>query len=95
MKHTALTLLTALLLAPLAVLHAAGAPAKPNTVFILSDDQGASDCGFMSHPHIQRLHLDRLAARGMRFWESCCTHPLCCPSRGSPLISRMPHEWGS
>ncbi len=37
-------LLTALLLAPLAALHAADSP-KPNIVLIMADDQGWGDTG--------------------------------------------------
>lgn len=47
MKPT-LTLLTALLLAPLAALHSADAPksaAKPNLVIIFTDDMGYADIG--------------------------------------------------
>ena len=39
MKPT-LTIIPALLLAPLAALHAAASPAKPNIVYILADDLG-------------------------------------------------------
>lgn len=34
---------------------------KPNVVFILSDDQGWADYGFMGHPHLKTPHLDRLS----------------------------------
>jgi len=47
MKPT-LTLLTALLLAPLSGTHAADVPkaaARPNVLLIISDDQGVSDFG--------------------------------------------------
>lgn len=51
-----LALLTALLLTPLAVLNAADS--QPNIVFIISDDQGAGDYGFMGHPMLYDLEAD-------------------------------------
>ena len=38
---------------------------SPNVVFIVSDDQGWSDYGFMGHETIQTPHLDRLAERSL------------------------------
>ena len=52
MKHTN-TFFIALLLAPLAMLHAADAPKpdkRPNVIFILTDDQGWNDAHFAGHP---------------------------------------------
>jgi len=39
----------------------------PNVVFILSDDQGWGDYGFMGHPRIETPCLDRLAAESLTF----------------------------
>ena len=62
-----LVTLLALLLAPLAALHAADAPAqKPNILVILADDLGFSDLGCYGS-EIETPNLDRLAANGLRF----------------------------
>ena len=90
MKH-ALNLLTALLLAPLAVLHAADAP-KPNIVFILADDLGYSDVGFHGS-EIKTPHLDKLAAEGARL-DSFYGMPVCTPSRCALMTGRYPIRYG-
>lgn len=65
MKHT-LTLLTALLLALLAVLHAADVPKpKPNIIFILADDLGYGDLGCYGATKVKTPNIDRLAHEGM------------------------------
>jgi uncharacterized sulfatase len=85
MKHT-LTLIAALLLAPLAALHAADSarPERP--------DQGAGDYGFMGHPHIQTPHLDQLAANSLTFTRGFVTTSLCCPSLASIITGLYPHQ---
>jgi len=94
MKPT-LTLLPALLVAPLAVLEAAGTEAaKPNILFLITDQQTAGALSCAGNPHVKTPNLDRLAARGLRFEKSYCTFPLCCPSRATFFTSRMPHELG-
>ena len=40
--------------------------ARPNVVFLLSDDQGWGDYGFMGHPHLKTPNLDALAGAGLR-----------------------------
>ena len=64
---TLLTLLTALLLAPLAALHAAGGPIqKPNVIFILADDLGYGDVRcYNAEAKVPTPHLDRLAREGI------------------------------
>ena len=83
MKHT-LTLITALLLAPLAALHAAAAPqpaAKPNIIIILADDLGYGDLGCYGATKIKTPNIDRLAADGARFTQGYAPSATCTPSR--------------
>lgn len=39
----------------------------PNIVLILSDDQGYTDYGFMGHPEIETLNLDKFAKESALF----------------------------
>lgn len=90
-KHT-LTLLTVLLLAPLAALHAADAIAakKPNIIFILTDDQGYGDVGRHGHPLLKTPNLDALHDQSVRF-EKFYVSPSCSPTRAA-LMTGM-HEF--
>ena len=88
----ALTLF-ALVLAPLAALHAAGAPtAKPNIIVILVDDMGVADLGCYGS-EIPTPNLDRLAAGGLRFTQFYNTGR-CCPTRASLLTGLYSHQAG-
>jgi N-acetylgalactosamine-6-sulfatase len=92
MKRT-LTFLTALLLAPLAALHAADAPkppAKPNIIFLFADDMGWGDLRCYGHPYAQTPNLDRLASEGTRFLQCYATGVTCVPSRAGFMTSRFP-----
>ena len=64
MKPT-LPLLTALLLVPLAALHATSA-SKPNILLILADDMGFSDLGCYGG-EIKTPNIDKLAEGGLKF----------------------------
>jgi arylsulfatase A-like enzyme len=82
MKRTR-TILTVLLLAPLAALHAADAAAKPNIIFILSDDLAQGDLGCYGQKLIQTPNLDRMATEGTRYTQAYCGTTVCAPSRTS------------
>ena len=84
MKHT-LTLITALLLSPLATLRAAQA-SKPNIIVILADDMGYADAGFNGCKDIPTPHLDSMAKKGIRFSAGYVTAPQCAPSRAGFLM---------
>ncbi|MFN3193756.1 MAG: sulfatase-like hydrolase/transferase [Aureliella sp.] len=67
---------------------------KPNVVFILSDDQGWADYGFMGHEHITTPNLDALANEGLLYERGYVTAPLCRPSLASLVTGLYPHQTG-
>jgi arylsulfatase A-like enzyme len=94
MKRT-LPLITALLLAPLAALHAADAPKPmPNIVVILADDLGWRDLSCFGSTFYETPNIDRLARRGIRFTEAYAANPTCSPTRGSIMTGLYPARLG-
>jgi len=88
-----LTILIALLLAPLASLHAAEAakPAsKPNILFILADDLGWTDGGCFGSNFYETPNIDRLATQGMRFTDNYSACTVCSPSRAAIITGQYP-----
>jgi len=60
----------------------AGDPgARPNIVFILTDDLGYGDLGCYGATKVRTPHLDRLASQGLRFTDAHCTASVCTPTR--------------
>lgn len=97
--NATLTILAALLLAPLAALAAAGAPAKPagakpNFIVIFTDDQGYGDLGSFGSTTIRTPHLDRLAQEGRRFTSFVSASSVCSPSRAALLTGSYPKRVG-
>ena len=91
-----LTLLIALLLAPLAALHAADAPkSRPNILFILADDLGWGDLRCYGNPQIDTPVLDALAKEGARLTSHYSPSPLCSPARAGFLTGRFNHRTGA
>ncbi len=91
MKHT-LALLATLLLAPLAALHAADAPAKkPNILVILADDVGCGDAGCYGATKVKTPNIDRLAREGQRFENGHASAAVCTPTRYSLITGQ--YSW--
>jgi arylsulfatase A-like enzyme len=87
--------LAALLLAPLAVLHAADASAKaaagkPNIIFILADDLGWKDVGYAGSTFYRTPNIDRLVRGGMQFSQAYSAACVCSPSRGAVYSGKNP-----
>jgi arylsulfatase A-like enzyme len=70
-------------------------PARPNIVFILADDLGFMDLS-CNNPatFYETPHIDRLAARGMRFTAGYASCPVCSPSRASIMTGKYPPRTG-
>ncbi len=83
MRAIILTLLT------LPFCLAVAAEARPNVLFIASDDM-RPQLGCYGDPTAKSPNIDRLAARGMVFLRSYVQQALCSPSRISMLSGRYP-----
>jgi arylsulfatase A-like enzyme len=71
--------------------HSVAAAEQPNILFIILDDLNDSVEGFGGHPQAITPHIDKLAARGVKFVNAAANAPLCAPSRPSMLTSLYPH----
>lgn len=75
-----LLLLALFLIVPLA--------AKPNIVFIFSDDLGYNDLSCYGQKNFSTPHLDKLAASGIRFTRHYSGATVCAPSRCSLMTGK-------
>ncbi len=72
---------------------ARAADAPPNIVFLLADDLGRTDCGFMGGKAIRTPNLDKLAAAGAAL-DAHYVQPVCSPTRAALMTGRYPMRHG-
>jgi arylsulfatase A-like enzyme len=80
----------------------ADAPARPNFLFVYTDDQRWDALGVVQReegeagrfPWIRTPNMDRLAAEGVRFRNAFVVNSLCAPSRAVFLSGQYNHENG-
>jgi iduronate 2-sulfatase len=65
--------------------------AKPNVLFIISDDLTTTAVSSYENQACQTPNIDRLAAEGTRFTRAYCQFPVCGPSRASLLFGYYPN----
>ncbi len=87
MKHTIFITVLFLLCAPASP---AATEARPNILFLLSDDHSYPFLSCYGDPNVKTPVLDRMAADGMKFHRFFTAAPQCVPSRASYLTGRSP-----
>jgi len=78
---------------PIRASVALASPARPNVLFIISDDLRPDLSCYGSS--VETPNLDKLAGRGVRFANAWAQYPLCNPSRTSMLTGRYPTTTGA
>ncbi|HLF33309.1 MAG TPA: sulfatase-like hydrolase/transferase, partial [Cyclobacteriaceae bacterium] len=67
--------------------HDAGS-ARPNILFVISDDQSWINTGFAGCRELETPSFDRIARSGIYFSNAFCSAPACAPSRAAILTGR-------
>ncbi len=67
---------------------------RPNFVFILIDDLGYKDVGFMGSKYYETPNIDRLAKQGMVFTNAYANAPNCAPTRACILSGQYTPRHG-
>ena len=71
---------------------------KPNILFLLCDDLGYADVGYMQKHRatnaikIRTPNIDRLASQGTILADHYCAAPVCAPSRASIMTGKLQRE---
>lgn len=93
MQYSIPILITVLLMAVPASLHAAETPSsKPNIIVILADDLGWGHVGWQN-PKVRTPHLDRLANAGVKLNRHYVA-PVCSPTRVALMTGRYWSRFG-
>ena len=69
------------------------AATKPNIVFIMADDLGMQDVGFMGSTYFETPHLDALAKESLVF-NQAYMYPTCSPARAALLTGKQSFRTG-
>jgi len=67
---------------------------KPNFVFILIDDMGWADPGFMGSEYYKTPNIDKASGRGMKFTNAYANAANCAPSRACLLTGQYTPRHG-
>ncbi len=76
-----------------ALFGAAPVPARPNVLFILTEDQGAQ-LSFLGTPGLQTPHMDSLARTGVYFDQAFVAYPVCSASKAAIYTGLHNHTNG-
>jgi arylsulfatase A-like enzyme len=68
--------------------------ARPNLLFLFTDEQRADTMAAYGNRRIETPNLNRLAGQSTVFDRACVTQPVCTPSRSSIVTGLWPHTNG-
>lgn len=68
--------------------------ARPNFLFIITDQHRADYLGCYGHPVLRTPHIDGIAASGVCFDRFYVANPICMPNRSTLMTGRMPSLHG-
>jgi len=63
-------------------------PAKPNILFLLTDQWRADALGYAGDPNVKTPNIDRLADTSLKFTHAVSSCPVCCPYRASLMTGQ-------
>ena len=69
--------------------------ARPNILFILTDQLAGPALPFYGHPVVKVPNLEAMAEGGVVFERAYCNSPLCAPSRASIVTGQLPSRLGA
>jgi arylsulfatase A-like enzyme len=90
----ALFFVTLIVATPSAFRSLALEPARPNILFIISDDHRWDGLGAAGNRLVRTPNLDRLAAEGVHLLQATMHTPQCSPGRAQLLTGLPPHQSG-
>nr|PZN48839.1 MAG: sulfatase [Bacteroidota bacterium] len=94
MRSLQITVVVILILTVVACFRPQEEVIRPNVVFILVDDLGWLDLGFMGSTAYETPNVDRLASEGMIFTNFCSGGPVCSPTRASIMTGKSTARTG-
>ena len=78
----------------MALLMSACAQKKPNVVFILVDDLGWNDVGYMGSTFHETPNVDQLSKEGLVFTQAYAASSVCSPTRAALMTGKHPVRLG-
>ncbi len=69
-------------------------PARPNVVYLFSDEHRWQSMSFTEMPEVRTPHMAALAAQGAEFTHTISNYPVCSPHRAMLMTGRWPYQQG-
>jgi len=88
------TVIAAFVLLSTAVVSVQRPAARPNVVYIMSDDMGYGDLSSYGSTDIRTPNIDSLGREGVRLTEAYSNGVLCSPTRAALMSGRYPQRYG-